>query len=229
MHKALTALGVFALAATAALAQAPGRTTFTETFDGGSNVGGWTFGNTFFELIEDDGGNPGAFYRNTFLDTFAPQATTTATDSPFTGNYRLLAVQSLSVDLAVFHVDFSSAGRNISLLLTNDGGTPDDFSDDCTVYKIGKKVGPDDDGTWKSYAFEVPAKAKGLPDGWGVLGLTCPGHDLKEAWKVVTSDVDRVTFFFGDPTLFYIFQVWDIGMDNPTITWGRGGPAGPAE
>jgi hypothetical protein len=226
MRKVGTALAVLALAATAALAEAPGRTTFTETFDGGSNTGGWTFGNPFFELIEPDGGNPGAFYRNTFLDTFAPQARTT-TESDFTGNYRTRGVSSLGVDLAVFHVDFSSAGRNISLLLTNDAGTPDDFSDDCTIYKIGKKVGPDDDGTWKSYSFEVPAKAKGLPEGWGVLGLLCPGHDLKEAWKVVTSDVDQVTFFFGDPTLFYIFQVWDIGMDNPTITWGRGGaPAG---
>jgi len=224
MRKTITTLAVLALAATVSFAQAPGRTTFTETFDGGSNVGGWTWGN-FNDVIRDDGGNPGAFLENTELDTFAPQAVQLGAGSPFTGNYRALGVSSLGIDLAVFHVDFSSAGRNISLLLTNDGGTPDDFSDDCTVYKIGKKVGPDDDGTWKSYSFEVPAKAKGLPDGWGVLGLSCPGHDLKEAWKVVTTKVDRVDFFFGDPTLFYIFQVWDIGMDNPTITWGRGGPA----
>lgn len=225
MRKRIAMLSVLAFAVSMLHAAPAGRFTFTETFDGGSNSGGWTFGNPFYETIEPDGGNPGAFYRNSFLDTFAPQAITTQPSIFSSQNYRLLGVQSLSVDIAIFYVDFSSAGRNMSILLTNEAGTPDDWSDDCTVYKVGKKVAPAPDGTWHSYTFEVPAKAKGLPEGWGVLGLTCPGYDLKEAWKVVTSNVNRVNFFVGDPTLFYIFQVWDIGMDNPTITWGRGGAA----
>lgn len=219
--------GALALSVTVLPAAPEGRSTYTDTFDGGGNAGGWSFGNTSNETIHDTGGNPGAFLENNFLDTFAPQAISTDPYSSFTGiSYRALGVQTLSVDIAIFYVDFSSAGRNITLMLTNDAGTPEDPSDDCTVYKIGKKVAPAPDGTWHNYSFDVPAKAKALPEGWDILGTTCLGdHNLKEAWKIVTSDVDRVTFFVGDPTLFYIFQVWDIGIDNPTITWGRGGAA----
>jgi hypothetical protein len=56
MSKAFACVALTAaLAAPAVEAAAPGLTTFTETFDGGSNTGGWTFGNTFFEEITPDG------------------------------------------------------------------------------------------------------------------------------------------------------------------------------
>jgi len=31
-------------------------------------------------------------------------------------------------------------------------------------------------------------------------------------------DVDQVRFFYGDPELFFIFQQWTLGVDNPRIT-----------
>ena len=43
----------------------------------------------------------------------------------------------------------------------------------------------------------------------------------------VIQDVDELRFHVGDPELFFIFQVWDFGMDNPTINWGTSGPADP--
>ena len=33
-------------------------------------------------------------------------------------------------------------------------------------------------------------------------------------------DVSTVGFFYGDPTYFFIFQMWQLGLDNPRITWG---------
>ena len=56
-----------AIAALASGVAAAGTTTFVETFDGGSNVGGWTFGVP--GSVEASGGNPGAYLaacRETF-------------------------------------------------------------------------------------------------------------------------------------------------------------------
>jgi hypothetical protein len=69
MHRHLVSI---ALGATLwLLASAGGAATLVETFDGGNNTGGWTFGAS--EVIAPAGGNPGAFLHVTGLDTFAPQ------------------------------------------------------------------------------------------------------------------------------------------------------------
>jgi len=34
------------------------------------------------------------------------------------------------------------------------------------------------------------------------------------------ADVAAVGFFYGDPTYFFIFQMWQLGLDNPRIAWG---------
>ena len=57
-------------------AEPAGRTTFTENFATGSNVGHWTFGAPPWEQIEPEGGNPGAFLHNYWLDSFGPMALT---------------------------------------------------------------------------------------------------------------------------------------------------------
>jgi len=95
------------LAAAPALAE-----TFTETFDSGSNVGGWTFG-TGNELIESSGGNPGAYLHDTFVDTFAPQPRTSQ-PSIFTGDLRQLGVNRIGIDLITYSVDFSAEGRPLT-------------------------------------------------------------------------------------------------------------------
>ena len=87
--------------ATAALASAQaapaGVTTFTENFETGSNVGHWTFGAPPWEQIEAEGGNPGAFLRNYWLDTIGPSGQTLVGESSiFTGNYRGRNVISLA-------------------------------------------------------------------------------------------------------------------------------------
>jgi hypothetical protein len=203
----LTLCAVVALAASATADQ------FIEPFDGGSNIGGWTYGAPL-ETVENSGGNPGAYLRADGIDTYAPQARTTG-ESAFTGDYRTMNVQSLGIDLATFYVDFSAADRPCALMLHSDNGTPADFDDDWAAYTLGANV-PEPAEGWQSYDFPVPSQATGWPDGWSSvqLGPNSPTPD----WNTLMADVAAVGYFYGDPTYFFIFQMWQLGLDNPRVT-----------
>ena len=204
-------------------AEPAGQTTFTENFATGSNVGQWTFGAPPWEQIETEGGNPGAFLHNYLLDSFGPMARTGyEASSIFTGNYRARNVHTLGVDFALFHIGYTSVGRPVSLILRNHNGTLYDLYDDCWVYTIGGKQCPKPNGVWHSYSFKVPSTSPTLPDDWGVMN--CPGRTEQEAWDLVINEVDEVMIFWADPTMFYIYQIWDVGMDNPTISFGTTDP-----
>ena len=56
-----------------------------------------------------------------------------------------------------------------------------------------------------------------MPPQWGRFGV-CGSLTDDEVWNQVITDVDSVSLFGGDPTLFYIFQIWDVGIDNVRIT-----------
>ncbi len=45
---------------------------FTDDFEGGTNHGAWSFNVTTEDIIESDGGNPGGWLHNDFVDSFAP-------------------------------------------------------------------------------------------------------------------------------------------------------------
>lgn len=199
-------------------------TSFVEDFEDGANTGGWSFfGDPAnpIEVIELDGGNPGRFLHSTCaglgcLDTFAPQFRTQAgVDSVYTGDYRATGVTRLGVDLAIYGPQFvTTGGRPLTLILRSDPGTPEDPFDDVVVYRMGKKNIPRANGRWSSYRFRVPSSRETLPAGWQVLQGT--GDDDAD-WNTVITDVTQVTYFFGDPTLFFIFQQWEIGVDNLSI------------
>lgn len=199
---------------------------FVEGFQAGTNVGGWSFfGNPSnpIEVIEPAGGNPGAFLHSTCgglacLDTFAPMLRTEAgVASPFTGDYRARAVRALGVDVRVFGPPGVSTGsRPLTLVLTNDAGTPDDPIDDVAVYRKGANI-PTVAAGWKRFRFAVPSQRATLPPGWIVLNGT--GDDDAD-WRRVLGDVSQVTFELGDPDLFYIFQQWELGVDDLRIRQG---------
>lgn len=218
---ALAGLSI-ALAGTAAAAPEPDgpprrSTTFTETFFKGGNEGQWSW-NGGFRIIPTKGGNKGAYLLARRNDTFAPQAATGfGVASEFTGDYRAKQVVSLGADFITFRVDFSAEERPLSVLLTSDPGTPDDPFDDCTAYFVGATFAPVPGEDWRSYAFDIPSGDAALPAGWGILeGCTEATPDA--AWNRVIQDVDELKFFYGDPTFFFIFQMFDTGMDNATIT-----------
>ena len=182
----------------------------TETFTGGSNVGGWTYFG--LESIPTTGGNPGAYLRSQ-VDTFAPQARTSDPASPYCGDWRALNVRTIGCDLLTISTQFP-ADRECSLILTNDNGTPGNPADDCSVYKIHAGHVPQPGEGWRSFDFAIDPQSTTLPGGWGALG-NCSGD---AAWNSVITSVDQVTFFYGNPEFFFIFDIWEIGLDNPRIS-----------
>jgi len=199
-----------------ALATAAGASaqSYTDTFTNGTNGGAWTFGNAA-DTIESSGGNPGHYLHNSNLDTFAPQPRTGAgVSSAFTGDYRARRVAWLEVDLETHSTQFNFE-RQLSLILEDDAGTPGDPSDDCSVYVVTNQLVPQVAEGWKHFVVPIPSLSTTMPPGWNVLG-NCTGS-ADAAWNAVITDVDRVIWFYGDPTFFYIFDLWDIGMDNARI------------
>lgn len=186
---------------------------YVDTFEAGSSQGGWTYGPP--PTYPMSGGNPGRYLQALNLDTYAPQPRTNVTTSIFTGNYRAKRVASVGVDLKTFDVDFSAAERPCTLILFNNNGTPANANDDWGVYVMGPNIPVPGDG-WMSYDFAIPYAATSLPEGWKTIqfGPTSPTPN----WNTAITDVDRVIFFYGDPELFFIFQQWDVGLDNARIT-----------
>lgn len=192
---------------------------FVDTFDDGSNTGGWTYFAPV-EAIEPSGGNPGFFLHASDMDTFAPQLRSQlGVASPFTGDYRSRQVTSLGVDLILFHVDFSAGDRPLSLVLIHDNFTPADPDDDYGAYFIGQENIPLEGEGWKSYDFDVPSQAGSLPAGWNYIEFG-PNAPQNPQWVDIMSNVAQVLYFYGDPTGFFIFQFWEVGADNLRISEG---------
>lgn len=187
-----------------------------DTFEGGVNIGSWSFG-TGGGGIVNTGGNPGAYWREGQIDTFAPQARTEwGSSSPFVGDYRSNGVSQISVDFQLFHVDFSAAERPLTLLLVEDNGTPNDFDDDWGAYVKHSEFVPLVGEGWKGFTFNFDSNSATLPTGWMTIQFG-PNSPSNPDWNSLITDVDQLRFFWGDPELFYIFQMWDIGMDNVAI------------
>ncbi|MBL9118495.1 MAG: hypothetical protein JNL80_01105 [Phycisphaerae bacterium] len=205
----------FWLLATAPLAAE----TYVDTFETGSSQGAWTFG--LPPVYPMSGGNPGRYLRVDNLDTFAPQPRCAMTSNPFTGNYRERHVVRIAVDLVTFDVDFSAAERPCTLMLVNNNATVGNTNDDWAVYYKGVDI-PQEGQGWKSISFDIPAQERTLPAGWNTFqfGSGSPTPN----WNVAIQDVDRVLFFYGDPEFFFIFQQWDLGLDNVLIETAPANP-----
>ncbi|MHC4948946.1 MAG: hypothetical protein ACYTG1_11900 [Planctomycetota bacterium] len=209
------ALACIVLASATATALAGGTTTtFTETFDGGSNEGSWTWGAG--DSTPAAGGNPGAYLRTDGLDTFAPQPRTQAAVSEFTGDYRAQDVSAIGVDLVTLAAA-TTGGRPATLMLIHDNDTPGDPFDDTAAYFMAANIPAFGEG-WVSYDYVVPSQETTLPAGWLLLNLGDSGAPANHTWDEVMQDVSEVRFFYGDPTFFFIFQQWTLGLDNVRIT-----------
>lgn len=183
------------------------------------NQGVWRWGGPF-ESIDPLGGFPTDHLVSIDLDTFAPMLTSSGS-SIFTGDYRSAGVTALAVDLQTFDLDFpTSCQRPLSLMLENDNGTPGTPIDDFYVYFVLPLDVPCADGSWHSYSVTVPSQSTTLPAGWAVDPNVSGSANV--AWNSVITNVSRVRWFFGDPTFFFIFQMWDIGADNPSISFQGG-------
>jgi hypothetical protein len=200
---------------------------FSETFSDGSNEGAWRLSQR--SIIEASGGDPGAFLRDASLDTFAPLARTQwQAPSLFTGEYRAQGVVALAASFQIFSATWTVEDRPMSLMLVSDPDTPHDSTDDTSAFYVGHDNIPSPGAGWARYHFEVPSHSLTLPfprsqtegePGWVVAegDIFTPAKDPDAAWNTVMEDVDQVIFWFHDPRYFAIFQMWDVGMDNPSI------------
>jgi hypothetical protein len=170
-----------------------------ESFDG-TNLGGWTYGPP--EQFEPLNGNPGGWLHQLNVDTFAPQLRTTDPGSPFAGNYRARNVTNLGVDLATISTQFP-AMRECTLMLSNGSQS---------VYWLGTEFVPQPGTGWKSFDFAIDAQSTTMPAGW-----TTQDGEADVVWNAVITNVTQVTYFYGDPTFFYIFDQWNVGVDNARI------------
>ncbi|MFT7484270.1 MAG: hypothetical protein ACI9F9_000110 [Candidatus Paceibacteria bacterium] len=183
---------------------------YVETFDGDVNAGGWTFGNTI-EGIDATGGNPGAFLHNTVIDTYAPQCRTTTANNPFHGDWRAMGVNSFGIDFNSIAVQFPYQ-REATLMLSNGS---------CTIYWLGTEFIPQVGTGWKSFDYAIDSASTSMPAGWLPYG-SCTDPDT--AWNTVMSNVTEVRIFYGDPTFFFIFDQWNVGMDNARLLTATGTP-----
>ena len=224
LHRVVSLLaGLVALGLAGSAPAATTTVTTVETFDGGTNEGGWTFG-TGNEQLQTDGGNPGAHLRDSTLVSFTPRASTSfGVVSAFTGDYAARGVTSLGIDLAVASSSGTYTGRTLTLLLLNDNGTPNDLSDDWGAYTVTSLalppsgvIGFTDVLQWVSYDIPVPASARSLPPGWRWISRSTLRPN--GSWGRLMRDVDHVGFEFGNPELLYPLFNWDVALDNPRIT-----------
>jgi hypothetical protein len=190
--------------------------TVTETYDGLLGEASWRVAD--FDVIAPTGGSPGAYLNVAGLDTFGPRIfTVPGLDQKFVGDYRSLGVTSLGVDVQLFSIQFNIGARPISLYLTSNNDTPEDPFDDCEAVYVSPKNVPKIGTGWKSVDVRIPSQSTTLPNGWVIVG-ECGGVSPDEAWNAVITHVTGASFYFGEPDFFYIFQVWDVGFDNPRIT-----------
>ena len=213
---ALCAAPLLALTALAPTAAAQCPTSFTESFAASSNDGGWGY-NHPGDMLVPTGGNPAEFIGNLAIDTFTPRAQTTlGATSVFHGDYRAAGVTDLGIDLKTFSNQFpNSCMRPISIQLWSDPGTPGNLSDDTYVYFVSGQIAPCPGEDWKSYDFAVPSSSATLPAGWATDPNNADPDD--QIWNEVIQDVDQVLWWYGDPTFFFIFEQWGVGLDNPRI------------
>jgi len=190
---------------------------FVETFVG-APVGYWTF-LASNEAVEATGGNPGPYLHAWNMDTFMPQCITTpGIESVFVGNYRERMVTAVGVDVTIIDVDWPDlSDRPLTLALVDDGGTPMYPFDDWAALSRGPNI-PDEGAGWASYDYDIPYDSPDLPAGWTIKRF---GGEAPEDpdWNDLITNVSYIGFAFGDPDFFYIYQMWDVGVDNPRISW----------
>ena len=212
-----------ALTALAASAAAQCGTTFTETFDGGTtNQGNWHWGQGN-PVPKNAGGNPGAYIESQLLVQDRPEAQSAlGIQSNFSGDYRANAVHTLGIDLQTISTVFNSCGRPVALILDNDNGTKQ-TSDDFWVYTLSGGTVPCPGTGWATFQVTFDSQSPTIPSGW----FKNPGsaQTADQEWNSVISNVSRVRWSFGDPSLIHASDNWVLGMDNARISRGTGGTA----
>ena len=204
---------ILATALALVLVQQASAQSFVETFDAGSNVGGWTAAGT--DQVLPDGGHPGAFLNSTVL-AYTPAVRSSSPSSPFTGDLRAKGVRSLGVDLRVLApLSLFGGWRELTLVLGIEQGAPGTWTDDVLV-AVNLGFAPRPGEGWRSFDLLIPSDSTTIPPSW-----YCPGSspDPDAQWNQVVTNVSYVMFYVGQLEQPYFLQdTWDLGIDNVRVS-----------
>jgi hypothetical protein len=195
------------------------RITLVEDFEdiqpGEDDQRGWTFGVfSSDESVVQKGG--GGHVLEGHIDNFGVNLLTKSDGSnPWVGNADFRADGVIRLGFSTRgRADFGNSIRNMAVALISDNGTPEDSSDDFGFYSISERLYNFDTSERANFRWEIPSQVAGeTPEGWQHWDLS-GGGDTSFTWDEVVTDVDRIQFTYYDPQLFYIFQGFDVMVDN---------------
>ena len=114
-----------------------------------------------------------------------------------------------------------AVGAQFGVILVIDGGVRVEVAtfraDDAYVCCVSGEKAPGVGEGWLSYGSPGPAASAVLPAGWAIDPNNTGAPD--DVWNQVIEDVDQVLWWYGDPTFFFIFEQWGVGLDNPRVTF----------
>jgi hypothetical protein len=219
----LIILSIIVLLAPCAMAD-----TVTADFEGGVNLGNWTF-HGWTEGIIPTGGNPDSWYSSGYYWAFWPVFECEVGAAAFTGDYAAMGVTRISGDFTTLTCDNPGADSwPFTVLLRNNMGNAD-IEDDLYVYPDPSSwLIPQIGEGWTHYDFDIPSDFTGtpgeLPPGW-LGGSYWTGGDVfpsDRTFQEVISNVTSVEFHWNHPAYFTFDTGWDVGGDNITIEFGGG-------
>ena len=205
---------------------------YIETFETNKNEGKWSYYTPNRVVFEDLGGNPDGYLHDDNISSFAPHpGTGLGEESVFTGDYQAKRVISLGIDLRSLDYSWDITSRYVALMIMTDAGTPLDHEDDWGAYIVGPDKVPSkylemkstadlNQPGWKSYDFAIGAQENILPEGWVMIRPISGVWDkAKASWGNLMRSVSYVQFWYGDPSMIYLLNDFDLGLDNPRIAW----------
>jgi hypothetical protein len=202
--------------------------TFTESFVGGSNQGGWQWYLAENQFIAGSGGNPGPYLTASQWTAPGVSIRSSQPGSPFTGDLRAAGVVSFGVDFRSFVLqeDIGNPAFDayrFTIVVGNDNGTQGVLGDDTAYWFKTDEFLPLVGEGWRSYDVSVPAEADVTPPGWKLVEFSLQGPPANPLrWEQVMADVDYVWLSYNEMDGFYIFANWLLGADNVRVTTASG-------
>ncbi|MBL9030377.1 MAG: hypothetical protein JNM80_01545 [Phycisphaerae bacterium] len=190
----------------AALGQA-----YSESFEGGTNAAGWTFGAAGEGPTTPGGVNGSWRFQSTPFTTTAPVLRCAANAPGPTGNFRARRVGYIVVALRVDASDLPVANLAPAVILVSFNGTPADPSDDWGAYN-GNLQGLGPTGVWRHHTVTLDPVAASPSFGWNFIALG-PSAPANPTWSALVTQVDRLDFSLADPTITHPSQTWSVSAD----------------
>ncbi len=189
------------------------------TFDNGWEGWNGTQGPGGSSVIEQSGGNPGAYAR-TIFNNFGIEWWTN-TNQDFLGDFTQYSSVTVSVDVKVNNISFfgTPAPRNLILDLRSFSQAPQGYPFASVWYTLTEMQSGQD---WSTYSVTFDPNATDKPDGWGGYGAEDPNTfepKLPEnlTFADIMSSVEEMAFTTYEPGWMYGFTDFDIGIDNIRI------------